>query len=393
MGGSLSAQGCDRRVLIKEFTDSDLALSLVRFELESLGRLQSNLIFGNEKTSEDAMKSGAEWIRAASARSSVDRRKDIANVVSLMKALTVAPFVGILGEVNLTELDGNLEPNEFYRALGVPPPKPGAVWLVYEYAGLSTIQAYSEPAELRLAKLPPKKGFFGNVIEAIPPSWRDRANYVVKGIMKHTIAALSTIHENGMVHGSIGRTSIILSSKEMDKRNAIAPTNTMISTLRVKLSEFAFARVFEESTSNDEFCTRAKTFGLSFQKGDHNVLTTNFAIAEDMHAVGFVFLGLLLTTLAELPKPVSSTFQMPATDEDTLQRLLSDIFDKDMKQFRDFVLEEEIWSNLVALLDENDQSGWKVLETLVLARENAAKRKDTDQLFTIRGLLSTPFFQ
>jgi hypothetical protein len=132
---------------------------------------------------------------------------------------------------------------------------------------------------------------------------------------------------------------------------------------------------------------------LTFQKGDHNVITTNFAIAEDMHAVGFVFLGLLLTTLAELPRPVPSTYQMPATDDDTLQRLLTDIFDKDMNQFREFVLEEDIWSNLVALLDENDKSGWKVLETLVLARENAAKRKDTDQLFTIRGLLSSPFFQ
>jgi serine/threonine protein kinase len=393
VGGSLSAQGFDRRVLVKEFTDTELALSLVRSELQSLGRLQSNLVFGNEKNSEDALRNGAQWIRAASARSSVDLRKDTANVVTLMKALAVAPFVGILGEVSLAELDGNLEPNEFYRALGVPPPKPGSVWLVYEYAGLATVQAYSEPAELRLAKLPPKKGFFGNVIEASPPSWKDRANYVVKGIMKNTILAIASIHENGMVHGSIGRSSIILSSKEMDKRNAISPMNTMISILRVKLSEFAFAKTFEESTSNEEFCTRARTFGLSFQKGDHNVLTTNFAIAEDMHAVGFVFLGLLLTTLAELPRPVTSTYQMPATDDDTLQRLLSDIFDKDMNQFREFVLEEDIWSNLVALLDDNDQSGWKVLETLVLARENAAKRKDTDQLFTIRGLLSTPFFQ
>ena len=60
-----------------------------------------------------------------------------------------------------------MEPNEFYRALGVPPPKPGAVWVVYEYAGLSTIQAYAVPGEIRRAKMPPKKGFFGNAVE--PP--------------------------------------------------------------------------------------------------------------------------------------------------------------------------------------------------------------------------------
>jgi serine/threonine protein kinase len=287
-----------------------------------------------------------------------------------------------------------MEPNSFYRAMGVPPPQAGSVWVVYEYAGLSTVQAYSVPVELRLAKLPLKRGLFGNIIRPPKaPAWKDRANYVVKGIMKGTIAAIATVHENGMVHGSIGRASIILSSKEMDKTNAIAPLNTMISTLRIKLSDFSFAKLFGQSTTNEEFCVRAKAFGLNIQMGDNNILTTNFAIAEDMHAAGFVFLGLLLTTLAELPQPVSSTYQMPATDEDTLQRLLGDIFDKDMTQFREFVLEEDIWSKLVTLLDENDRSGWRVLETLLLAREKAAKNKDTDQIFTIRGLLSTPFFQ
>jgi serine/threonine protein kinase len=314
--------------------------------------------------------------------------------VTSSKACTILTAISLyIGEINLLELDENMEPNEFYRAMGVPPPQHGAVWIVYEYAGLSTIQAYSVPTELRIARLPPKKGFFGNVITPQAPVWKDRAKYVVKGIMKDTIVALATIHECGMIHGSIGRASIVLSTKEMDKSNAISPFNTMISMLRVKLSDFSFCKVFEQSTNNEEFCVRAKSFGLNFRQGDNNVLTTNFAIAEDMHAVGFVFIGLLLTTLAELPKPISTTYQMPATDEDTIQRLLGDIFDKDINQFREFVMEEDIWSNLVTLLDENDKSGWKVLETLIVAREKAAKNKDTDQIFTVRGLLSTPFFQ
>ena len=119
------------------------------------------------------------------------------------------------------------------------------------------------------------------------------------------------------------------------------------------------------------------------------IATHNFAIAEDMHALGFVFLGLLLTSLAEVPDP---KYPLPATDEDTLQRLLGDIFNKNFAEFREYVEAEDIWSKLVALLDENDGAGWKVLETLVLAREKAAKNKDTSQLFSIRGLLSNPFF-
>jgi hypothetical protein len=299
-----------------------------------------------------------------------------------------------------------------------PPPKSDAVWLVYEYAGLSTIQAYAEPAQIRRAKLPPQKGFFGNMVQPpnLPP-WNDRANYVVNGIMKNSILALAALHDAGTVHRrfvqskldgffvisvllahipiffgmclSIGRTSFIISSKSMDKRDAISPFNVMTYNLRMKLSDFGFSGSYSSSTDNEEFCARARSFGLSFRQGDNNIATMNFAIAEDMHALGFVFLGLLLTSLAELPNDL---YKMPNTDEDTLQRLLGEIFDKDFEQFREYVEAEDIWSSLVNFLDKNEGAGWKVLETLLLAREKAAKNKDTSQLFTVRGLLASPFF-
>lgn len=383
IGGVLSSQGLDRRLLIKEFT-GDLALALARAELASVGRLQSDLVGKGDESARQG-----EWIRAAAARST-ELRRDCANVAQLVKLSSGSPFLAILGEVNLAELEGSMEPNEFYRALGVPPPKPGAVWVVYEYAGLSTIQAYAQPAQVRRASLPTKRGFFGNAVEPPPlPAWRDRANFVVKGIMKGAILALATMHESGVVHRSIGRSSFIISTKSMDKREAISPYNTMISNLKMKLADFGFSGLYEHAAADDEFRTRARSFGLSFRKGENSIASANFAISEDMQALGFVFLGLLLTSLAELPDPA---YQMPATDEDSLQRLLTDIFNKDFAEFREYVEAEDIWSNLVGLLDENDGAGWKVLETLVLAREKAAERKDTPQMFSVRGLLSNPFF-
>ena len=385
LGGILSSQGLDRRLLVKEFT-GDLALSLARAELESLGRLQSNLLRG------DAAAERGEWISVAAARSSdAERRRDCANVAKLVRSAVQSPFLTILGEVNLAELEGDMEPNDFYRALGVPPPKAGAVWVVYEYAGLSTLQAYSQPAEVRRSSLPIKKGLFGNVVPPPPlPAWRDRANYVVKGIMKGAILALAEMHESGVVHRSIGRSSFIISTKSMDKREGISPYNTMISNLAVKLADFGFSGSYETATMDEEFCVRARSFGMRFRKGENSIASHNFAIAEDMHALGFVFLGLLLNALAEVPDP---KYAMPATDEDTLQRLLSDIFNKNFAEFREYVEAEDIWTKLVELLDENGRAGWNVLETLVLAREKAAKNKDTSQLFSIRGLLSNPFFK
>jgi len=385
LGGALSAQALDRRILVKEFTGT-LALQLAKSELESVGKLQSDLLASSND--EDAKK--GDWLRAASSRS-VMARQDNTNIAQLIKQLGQTPFLGILGEVNLAELDGNLEPNEFYRALGVPPPKQGAVWVVYEYAGLTTLGGYAQPAEVRRASLTPKKGFFGNAVKPPPvPAWSARANYLVKGIMKQAIIGVATLHESGIVHRSIGRNSIILSSKAMDKREAVSLYATLTSQLVVKLADFGFAGWYKDSTANEEFCSRARTFDLYFRKGDNTIATTNFAIAEDMHALGFVFLGLLLSSLAQVP---TAQYPLPATDEDTLQRLLGEIFGKDVKgEFRDYVEAEEIWSGVVELLDENDGAGWTVLETLVLAREKAAKNKYTSQMFTIRGLLSNPFF-
>jgi hypothetical protein len=85
-------------------------------------------------------------------------------------------------------------------------------------------------------------------------------------------------------------------------------------------------------------------------------------MAEDLHALGFVVLTLLLTSLAQVPTP---EYKLP--DEDTLQRLLTDIFEKDMEQFHVYVEAEEVWSNVIELLDDNENAGWEFLESLLFA--------------------------
>ena len=132
---------------------------------------------------------------------------------------------------------------------GVPPPKIGAIWIVYEYAGLNTCATYSEPAQLRRTRIPPKKTLFG-VKEAPPlPEWRRRADYVVKGIMKGAIEALATLHDSGIAHRSIGRSSVILTSKTQDKAEPSSVYATDASFLTVKLADFGFSGLLEESTS------------------------------------------------------------------------------------------------------------------------------------------------
>jgi serine/threonine protein kinase len=385
LGGTLRSKGLDRRVLIKEYTGK-LALELARREQVAIGKLQSKLVADDD----DAV--GGDWIQAAASRT-VLMRKDDANVADLLQRLSKAPFLGILGEVNLAELEEDMDPNDFYRALGVPPPKTEAVWIVYEYAGLNTVASYaSSPPQVRRAQQPPKKNFFGGIVEPPPlPSFEERANYIVKGVMKGAIEALANIHEAGMAHRSIGRSSLVMSTPSQDKREASSIYATRTASLQIKVSDFGFSGLLEDSCKDEEFLMRARAFGLSFRKGDTSSLAaTNFAMAEDLHALGFVFLGLLLVTLAELP---TATTPMPATDEDTLQKLLTEIFGNDFSAFREYVEAEDVWTKLVELLDEKDGAGWTVLETLFTAREKTAENKNSLNVITARGLLNNPFFQ
>ena len=158
----------------------------------------------------------------------------------------------------------------------------------------------------------------------------------------------------------------------------------------MKISDFGFAGLLEDSAKDQEFISRARSFGLSFRTGDTSLVTTNFAMAEDLHALGFVFLGLLLVSLADLPNSLSP---MPSTDEDTIQKLLTEIFNQDFQAFREYVEADEVWTKLVELLDEKDGAGWVVLETLFKAREITAENENSLKVVTARGLLSNPFFQ
>ena len=245
LASKLRAQGMDSRVLVKEFV-GEAAQEIAKNEFKSIARMQSMLVEDMEIT--DAL--NGEWAangagRYLQGKTEGSTREDDASVVSFYKLLAQkkAPFVGIIGALNLAEYDEDdmIDPNEWYRFLGVKPPVPGSIWIVYEYAGLNTINGYLEPATIRRAKIPMSKGIFG--MPVAPPSlpvWSERANYVVKGIMKGSLEALAYIHDKGIAHRSLGRSSILISSVGMDKAEAFSPYTTIISRLLMKFSDFGF---------------------------------------------------------------------------------------------------------------------------------------------------------
>jgi hypothetical protein len=170
-----------------------------------------------------------------------------------------------------------------------------------------------------------------------------------------------------------------------------------VERLRVVLSDWGFSQSVPDAVKEDEFARRARSlFNVDVECFDGE-LAVELAKAEDLHALGFVFLGLLFGTLAE---PATASAPMPPTDDDTWQRLFSDIFEKDMMAFREYCADEEVWSSVVELLDGEEGAGWNLLGGLLLAREGVVelsrngKRKEEELLLlpSARSLLSSPFF-
>ncbi|KAL7469680.1 hypothetical protein ACHAXS_009934 [Conticribra weissflogii] len=431
MAGSWRARvrsrGLDSRVCLKEYS-GDEARRLARNERRGLGRLQSRwlkscLEGGGKRDWLDLLDGmeGGEWIRAAQRRyvdglTGAPTKQDDDHLASLLDLVLAkrAPFAVLLGEMNLNDYydDPDVDPNEWYKSLGVKPPRPGSVWLAFDYHGLSTAASYAVPAIIQRSKLPPKRGPFGGIVEPPPlPAFKDRARYMVQGVLRGMVNAVASAHEAGMVHRSIGTNSFVLTSIGQDKREAVSPYAVSVERLRVILSDWGFSATVEEAIRENEFAQRARIFDIpaaTSYPGDkfpsdrmEHHAAAEFAMAEDLHALGFVFLTMLFATLAE---PATLSARMPPSDDDTWQRLFSEIFEKDMTEFRDYCSNEEVWNSVVELLDREDGAGWDLLADLLLARERVSQKwKDGnfgdpgesasgDQDVLARKLLSKTFF-
>jgi len=446
LGQRLRSLGMETRILIKEFNLDESMINmankdqvgayqmkdLVLNEIQSITSLQTKLLLMSSYWKEDEREAikNRQWMKTASQRYTMGKTKngstsdDDSNLMRFLEVLAVLegqsgnrgfpftmskssqqssfnrplPMVGLFGQLDLQDffLDDSIDArqswNEMFGGKLEPPKVKQSVWIVYEYPGYSSLEIYAQPALLRWVNIPIQKGFWGNPIPPSPlPSWNDRANFVVQGILKGSLEALATIHENGLAHRSIGKQSILLSTIGSDKLEASSPLNTKIDKLKVQFVDFGFSGLIQD-TKDKSLKNRARAFNIYTDEGDElsPIDAINFSMAEDLHALGFVFIAILLTSLADIP---AANYRLPPTDEDSLQRQLSDIFGKNMDEFREYYDAEEVWNKVVALLDENNKAGWELLKAMCFARERVADGKFTGQVTTARGLLSSPLFR
>ena len=235
--------------------------------------------------------------------------------------------------------------------LGVDPPRAGARWLVFEWVGVATIASLSAAGRVNPLLAPPVAGggLFGRVAA---PAWRlrDRVAFA-RRCAAGCVRAVAALHDAGLAHGSLSGSAFALDSRGQDK--SLRPTNAAL--VRVKLQFLGFASP-----------------------------ATAPAIAEDLGALGYVLLELLLSpSLADDDDP-----EPPAADGDALKRLYDDIFEKDVGALRDYVAAEPGWATAVDVLDENAGAGWDAIRLCL----QAADPGGAGSFLTARTLLNSPFF-
>jgi len=282
LGGLLRSQGLENRVLIKEFS-GELGLKLADRETRTLAKFQSRLV-GKDDDNQD-------WRNEAMNRFNNPRTDNI-RVQKLIQQTGDCPYPVLLGEVDLAEVeDEGWDSNEFYRATGVQPPKPGAIWLIYEYTGVGSTAARLTQASsaARWENLPKGKGFFGNPIDPPPlPPWSERAGFVFRGIVRQALEAVAFTHEQGVVHRSLGVPSLlVLPRKLTDKAAALSPLWSNVRETVVKFSDWGFSSLTDPEVllQDEDFCRRARSFDVNLSKSSPSLLTVNFALAEDFHAL------------------------------------------------------------------------------------------------------------
>jgi serine/threonine protein kinase len=89
------------------------------------------------------------------------------------------------------------------------------------------------------------------------------------------LTAVSTMHNAGIVHRSIGRNSFLLSSIRQDKREETSPYAVVISQLRLILSDWGFSALAEDASQEKESGVRSRMLDITRVDLDENQVAVN----------------------------------------------------------------------------------------------------------------------
>jgi serine/threonine protein kinase len=194
------------------------------------------------------------------------------------------------------------------------------VWVVQKWDGSVPLSMYPETQQT--------SGYgLGRLFGAEQAAMRNRKSMICS-IVKGMLKAVSYCHERSVAHGSLGSGTFLLST--CNDRDW--------SSLVVKVDSFGFA-----------------SFGRSIERfGVEDSNSFDAAIKADRRQLAVIVLECILSSLEEGgPSELSSAA--------SIERVLIDVYSWDVPSYRQYVEEENRWSDAVEFMDD---SLWDVLSLL-----------------------------
>ncbi|CAM9580752.1 unnamed protein product [Discosporangium mesarthrocarpum] len=245
-------------------------------------------------------------------------------------------------------------------------PQAGNTWLVYRWEGLFTFASFPWAKQ---------EGEFFDRFNV--NAKEERRVKFVREMMRGAVESLAFMHEAGVAHRSLGSPSLRIST--VDER--------FPQQLEVLLSDIGFSTPVTEL--DEDTMHRARKFGAT-----STLEVADFLLREDLYSLGYVFLELVFSSFC--------TSKARAPDQNSLKRLLEDIFGGDFRDFKDYCLGDDAWERAVAVLDRNSGAGWGLAVALLGSRvvqgnggDGGGGRGGGGELSMVstRAILSLPYFK
>jgi serine/threonine protein kinase len=239
------------------------------------------------------------------------------------------------------------------------PPKPGAPFLVFLWEGNLTAGQF--PAALAAGT-----SAGGRLFDSLwPLASRRRTETYVRALMFKSLQALLYLHSAGLVHRSIGTSSLLVNTVE----------DRMASSLEVKLRDFGFSKTMSALTGGEDL-SRARKAGASAPTD-----ISKFFFAEDIYSLGYTFCELLFSSLIDLRGGGS----FPDASQDRFKKTFEDTFELEIDSFRNYCLAEDAWAPAVNFLDGSQRAGWAILKEMLRSRTEFRK-------VSIAEIMNSPLF-
>lgn len=220
-----------------------------------------------------------------------------------------------------------------------PPPTSGNLWLVFAWQPFyQTIGSFPSKQQE-----PPWFDFDGSKFRA------ERERYC-KVVAARCLQVLAKMHQQGVVHQSLGPSSFMLSTADQN----------LADELTVSAMDLGFAVFASEEVARDEMAA-------AFHASRVSKLALN-----DLQCLGYVLIEMFLKSAAAQDAPDAMVLRR--TDQQGLKDLIEDAFDGDVRgQFRNYCNQEPSWKGAVQMLDAQYGAGWGLIQGLINCRKDDAE--------------------